>query len=81
MHLIGIWASFMRTILFNVAIFLAGLSIGMGFTIAHVRRALGDKHQGEVAMQLQEALKKHKISFSDIDALILRLKDRQNKES
>ena len=35
-RLIGMCARVMRSFLFNVVVFLAGMSIGMGFTVLHV---------------------------------------------
>ena len=35
-HLIGMCVRVMRSFLFNVVVFFAGMSIGMGFTVMHV---------------------------------------------
>lgn len=35
-HLIGMCVRVMRSFLFNVTVFFAGASIGMGFTVIHV---------------------------------------------
>ena len=37
-HLIGMWARVLRSFLFNVVVFFAGVSIGMGFTVLHVQK-------------------------------------------
>jgi len=70
-HLIGMCARVMRSFLFNVVVFFAGVSIGMGFTVLHVQKIWQGSDEVKAFTLLRKSLKNHHIHDKTVDDCLL----------
>jgi len=77
-HLLGMCVRVMRSFLFNAVMFLAGIAIGMGFTVMHVQKAWHERYNHDTVTALQRALSAYNLNDKKIDNLILKMKDEQS---
>ena len=72
-YLLGMCIRVMRSFLFNVVVFFAGISIGMGFTILKMQKIWQDNDDVKAFVSLSKALKHHKIHDKTIDDCLLKI--------
>lgn len=72
-HLLGMCVRVMRSFLFNVVVFFAGISIGMGFTILKMQKIWQDGDDVKAFISLSKALKYHKIHDKTIDDCLFKI--------
>ena len=72
-HLLGMCVRVMRSFLFNVVVFFAGVSIGMGFTVMKMQKMWQESDDVKTYIALTKALKHHKIHDKTVDACLLSL--------
>lgn len=77
MHIFGIFAQVIRSLMFNFLVLFIGISIGMGFTIVNVQKAWKDKCQYDIMIKLQHTLKKHNFFNKDIEKILVEFEDQQ----
>ena len=75
-YILGMYTKLLRSLLFNLLVFSFGLSIGMGFTVIHMKRVWKDTYESSTVMKLEHSLRKYGIENREIDNLMLELKDK-----
>ena len=73
-HLLGMCVRVMRSFLFNVVIFFAGVSIGMGFTVMRMQQIWQNSDDVKAFSILTKALKHHKIHDKIVDECLMKMK-------
>ena len=73
-HLIGMFARVFRSFLFNVVVFFAGVSIGMGFTVLHVQKIWQDSDEVKAFTLLRKSLRHHHIHDKAVDECLMQMK-------
>ena len=79
--LLGMYAKIMRSILFNIVVFFAGISIGMGFTVLNMQRVFKEKYMHNSVHKLEHVLAKHGVIDNEVEEVLIELKDKQIEES
>lgn len=72
-HLLGMCVRVMRSFLFNVVVFFAGVSIGMGFTVIKTQKMWQESDDVKSYIALTKALKHHKIHDKVVDACLMHI--------
>ena len=76
-HILGMAANMMRSLLFNLLVFFFGTSLGMGFTIIHVQKVWKEKYANDTITKLERALNKHGTNNPEIESLLIELRDKR----
>lgn len=61
MYLLGIFASTIRSLLFNLFMLSIGVSIGMGFAIIRMQNAWKDRYAYDTVLKIEHAMMKRGI--------------------
>ena len=72
-HLLGMCVRVMRSFLFNVVVFFAGASIGMGFTVMKMQKMWQENDDVKTYVALTKGLKHHKIHDKAIDNCLIHI--------
>lgn len=71
----GMCVRVMRSFLFNLVVFFAGASIGMGFTVMRVQKMWQENDDVRAHIMLSKALKHHDIHDKCIDTYLMQIKN------
>ena len=77
MQLLGMYASMMKSIVFNICVLFVGISIGMGFTVIHMQKVWKEKYTCNSVQKLEHILIKHGAIDNEVEQALVELKDKQ----
>ena len=80
-HVLGMYASMMRSVVFNLCVLFAGISIGMGFTVMHMRNVWREKYTCSSIHKLEHVLAKHGVIDNEVEQVLIELKDKQIEQN
>lgn len=75
MHILGMCVRVMRSFIFNVIIFLAGASIGMGLTVMQVQKIWENNTSIRSFLSLKGLLKTHSIHDKKIEQCLMQIRN------
>ena len=73
-HILGMYVRVMRSFLFNLVVFFAGVSIGMGFTVMKMQKMWQENDDAKAFMSLSKTLKNHNMHSKIVDAYLAEIK-------
>ena len=76
MHLLGMYASMLKSIVFNLCVLFVGVSIGMGFTVMHMKKVWKEKYTCNSIHTLEHVLAKHGAIDNEVERVLIELKDK-----
>ena len=81
MQLLGMYASMMKSIVFNLLVLFAGIAIGMGFTVMHMKNVWKEKYTCNSIHKLERVLVKHGAIDNEVEQVLIELKDKQIEQN